>query len=90
MKENELIGCYVYVCEDGKRAKSIFKVIALLGTDHCLLQDMDVELNFNYCIIRDIEWLKTKTIVHPNAITGETTDKLIANIGKYDKIYKTL
>ena len=90
MKENELIGCYVHVCDDGRARHYVFVVVGMVGTDSYLLQAIDVEGNPNYSIIRDVEWLKTKTIVHPNAITEETMDKLIANIWKYDEIFKTL
>lgn len=89
MKENELIGCYVHVIDEERTSHYVFKVLGMVGTDSYLLQAIDAE-GIHYSIIRDVEWLKTKTIVHPNVITEETTDKLIANIWKYDKIYKTL
>ena len=90
MKENELIGCYVHVFDEERNIHYVFRVLGMVGTDSYLLQAIDVEGNPNYSIVRDIEWIKKTTIVHPNEITEETMDKLIANIAKYDVIFKTL
>jgi len=88
MKENELIGCYVHVCRNGLAIKT-FKVLGLVGTDSYLLKV--IAMKNRYCIVRDVEWLKTKTITHPNEITDlGMIDELIANVGEYDEIFKTL